>query len=394
MDFAHDTDMIEDVVLRRDPAFRAVDPQRIRRKLDRLRNGDHGADPDAYLFAAMEVLALAENGHTRLIPNAAIKVLPVRFVAIGSSFVATDGTGQAAVNRMTKLLAVNGVPVEDLFARACKYLAGTPARQRVIGAILFAWPGALNQLGAASGTGRVTYTVAAPDGDNRRWALHENEAVPARRFYPDSEHGSRTHPRRPADRATCTMMGAGAIHVRLTDFLCKSADGLERDLSRAAGVILAKPDIGIVFDMRGNPGGDFLRTMGFIETLSEKWRGERYAVLVDKFTFSAAIVFVAILTQKLTASGRIIGEPMGDGTRFYAEGGTVMLPQTGAAVRYSTAFHDWQTGQAAPSTPPDIAPHLVAAGDLAPDQTVEITVADLGSGADPPLAAALEYVGG
>lgn len=394
MDFTHDTDIVEDVVLRRDPAFCAVDPRRIGRKLDRLRNGDYGADLDAYLFAAMEVLALPENGHTRLIPNAAIKVLPVRFVAIGSSFVATDGAGQAAANRMTKLLAVNGVRAEDLFARARKCLAGTPARQRVIGAILFAWPGALNQLGAASGTGRVTYTVAAPAGDNRQWALHEDEAVPARRFYPDSEHGSRKHPRRPTDRATCTMMGATAIHVRLPDFFCRDADALEADLSRAAGVILAKPDIGIVFDMRGNPGGDFLRTMGFIETLSEKWRGERYAVLVDKFTFSAAIVFVAILTQKLTASGRIIGEPMGDGTRFYAEGGTVMLPQTGAAVRYSTAFHDWQTGRAARSTPPDIAPHLVAAGDLTPDQMVEITVADLRSGADPPLAAALDYVDG
>lgn len=394
MGFSRDTDIIEDIVLRRDAAFAVVDQNLIRRKLDVLRALDDHADIDAYVLAAMELMAFPGNGHTRLIPNAAINTLPLRIVAIGSSFVVTDGSKDAAANRNTKLIAVNGVPVEDLFTRAQTYLAGVLARQRAVGAILLAWPAALHEFGAETQAGRVTYTVNAPGRADIEFAFDEKERVPASLYYPDREHGAPRHPKRKETWAKCTAMGTAAIHVRLPDFFCPDNGALESDLTRAAETILAKPDIGLVFDLRGNRGGDFLRTLAFVDTLAERWRGDRYAILVDKFTFSAAIVFVAILTRKLGGGGQLIGEPMGDGSRFYAEGGTRELPQTGAAVRYATAYHDWHKGRAASSTPPDIVPHLVAAGSLMPDRPVEITVPNLQSGLDPPLDAALEYLRG
>ncbi|MCR9138238.1 MAG: peptidase S41 [Alphaproteobacteria bacterium] len=394
MSFSSDTDIIEDIVLRRDAAFAVVDQRRITPKLDVLRTLEDRADIDAYVLAAMELMALPGNGHTRLIPNAAINILPVRIVAIGSSFVVTNGAMEAAANRNTKLIAVNGVPVEEMFNRARTHLAGVPARQKAVGAILFAWPAALRAFGAGSQTGRVTYSVNTPGCGYAEFALDEKDCVRAGLYYPDREHGVPQHPKQKDAWAICTKSGTAAIHVRLPDFHCPDSDALESDLSRAADTILDEPDIGLVFDLRGNRGGDFLRTIGLIDTLAARWRGERYAILVDKFTFSAAIVFVAILKRRLRGSGQLIGEPMGDGTRFYAEGGTRELPQSGAAVRYSTAYHDWHDGRAAPSTPSDIVPHLVAAGGLMPDRSVEITVSDLQSGSDPPLAAALEYLRG
>ena len=82
-------------------------------------------------------------------------------------------------------------------------------------------------------------------------------------------------------------------------------------------------------------------------------------MLVDKFTFSAAIVFVAILRYQLGRKLKIVGEKMGDGLRFFAEGGLIELPASGAVVRYSSALHDWETGSADQTTPPDIARQLV-----------------------------------
>ncbi len=389
MAFTADTDVLDDIVRRRDPSFRCVEPRLIDEMLQSL---ERGATAEAYLLAAMRLMALPANGHTRLIPNAAIHTVPVRFVSIGQSVVLTDGADEATGHRNSSLVAVNGVPVEEIFARARPYLAGTPARQRAIGAILFAWPGALRELGAGPATDRLVFTLAAPDRGESMLAFKESACVPSAQYYPIREHGAAKHPNARQKLAECTALGAAANRVRLMDFYCPDDDTLETELSYAAGTVLSKPKTGIVFDLRGNPGGDFLRTVPFIDALAEGWRGERYAVLIDKFTFSAAIVFIAILTQKLKGRFEIIGEPMGDDTRFYAEGGTVTLPQTGAAVRYSTAWHDWETGQAADTTPTDIVPHLVAAGTLAPDRLVEMTVSDLRCRADPQLAAARAFI--
>ena len=90
-------------------------------------------------------------------------------------------------------------------------------------------------------------------------------------------------------------------------------------------------------------------------------------VLVDKFTFSAAIVFVAILKHRLGQKIIIIGEEMGDGLRFYAEGDLEKLPFSGAHVRYSSALHDWETGKPDDTTPATIARTLLPAGQVLPD---------------------------
>ena len=109
-------------------------------------------------------------------------------------------------------------------------------------------------------------------------------------------------------------------------------------------------------------------TMPLIEAIADRGHSRGCAVLVDKFTFSAAIVFVAILKHRLGTRLTIIGEDMGDGLRFFAEGDLIDLANSGAAVRYSTALHDWETGLADPTTPPEIARELVPVGRIGVDR--------------------------
>jgi hypothetical protein len=91
-------------------------------------------------------------------------------------------------------------------------------------------------------------------------------------------------------------------------------------------------------------------------------------LLIDKFTFSAAIVFTAILKHRLGERLVLIGEEMGDGLTFFAEGGTIDLSSSGAAVRYSTAFHDWAGGRTDETTPAEIAERIVPTGTLELDR--------------------------
>ncbi|WP_241560120.1 hypothetical protein [Solirhodobacter olei] len=64
----------------------------------------------------------------------------------------------------------------------------------------------------------------------------------------------------------------------------------------------------------------------------------------------------------------LIGEEMGDGLTFFAEGGTIDLSSSGAVVRYSSAFHDWAGGRIDETTPADIAERIVPVGALELDR--------------------------
>ncbi|MEL6564613.1 MAG: hypothetical protein AAFQ59_09230 [Pseudomonadota bacterium] len=330
MAFETDRAIVRQAVAR-DPALAGLDLSAP------LADMDASQTRDAFLLAAMRVLACGGNGHSRVIPNAAIRVWPVRIVARGADFVLIDNGVARALH------AVNGEPVEAVLDRLRPCLAGTAARQTVIGGLPMAWP-------AAIGTRDVTYTL----GDGTL-AYGPDALVPVAPLYPRGEVGGPDPDTDQWARAAPVHWDAPVWHIRIARLDVDLPDGL-------ADAVLDRPDANIVIDLRGNAGGSFLRVLPIIAKLRAGWQGRRVAVCVDRFTFSAAIVSAVLFQHHLGA--RLFGEAMGDGLQFWAEGDTIDLPETGAHVRWSNAWHDWETGLAHPTTPPEIAAHLVAAGPL------------------------------
>jgi Peptidase family S41 len=116
----------------------------------------------------------------------------------------------------------------------------------------------------------------------------------------------------------------------------------------------------------------------------------RIFVLISRATFSAALVTAAML--KGNGGGRVIfvGETMGDNSRFWAETGTMTLPNSRISVTYSKSFEDWGAGCT------DVAScywPAVALGvkdiSLAPDVTVTTSFSDYAAGRDAVLETAL-----
>jgi hypothetical protein len=155
--------------------------------------------------------------------------------------------------------------------------------------------------------------------------------------------------------------------MALPSFFDPAGTEFPRAIAEAADRASLRPDAPLLIDVRGNTGGNFLSTMPLIDAISAGAEHRRVGVLVDKFSFSAAIVFVAILKHRLGARLSLIGEEMGDGLTFFAEGGTRDL-STGAAVRYASAFHDWATGRTDETTPQEIAEAIVPVGSLELDR--------------------------
>ncbi|MEX0308790.1 MAG: S41 family peptidase [Tateyamaria sp.] len=344
MGFEQDAARITQVMTEQDPAFAAVSEDRKRATLDDLAAHAVANDRNAFLLAAMRAMALANNAHSRVIPNAAMSVLPLRIVLQDGKFCVPDG------DRFRAVAVVNGVAIRDVVSRLRPYLAGNATRQDILAGPMLAWPPALALAGVTGA--QVDYTFE--DGETlSRFAA---DGVPASSVFSQNETGAYAVGADPFP-GPVVRLDAGCWHVRLADMKALSA----KDIASVIEAMESEP-LGVIVDLRGNPGGSFLTAVPLVRCLKDL--GVRCAVLVDGYTFSAAIVVAVLVKGHLGARCRVIGSPVGDNLAFWAEGDLVDLPQSGARVRYSTAWHDWAEGRADATTPPEIAEHMIGIGTL------------------------------
>jgi len=343
MGFEADAQAIEAVMRGRDPAFSAVPAATLDTRIAALWAAVD-ADRDGFLLAAMRAVAVAGNAHSRVIPNGAISVLPRRVIV-------RDGRMAMVVGATVwPIRAVNDVSVAALLDRFAPYLAGNAARQRVLSGIMLVWPAALS-IAEVQGPHYRFALDGAPDQ-----VLEADEVVGACDLYPVSDSGAITPlAARPYD----LQLEAGLSWLRLADLKALTTD----DVTDLLKTLSPRTQDGLVIDLRGNPGGSFLTAMPLIDWVGTAWRGRTCAILVDHYTFSAGIVVAVLLAHRTGDRARLMGADMGDTLDFWAEGDTLDLAASGALLRYSAGWHDWATGRADATTPPEIATHMVGMGD-------------------------------
>lgn len=368
MSMIQDLDQIVRTVLSTDLSFRGIGRANINRHIDEARQHALANAKDDFLLSLMCLLALPGNAHTRLIPNTAISVFPLRFATIGNAVRLLDAAPAFAGEVGGELISINGVPIREIEGAATRFLAGTRQRRGVIGPILFAWPRALLRLGVHYDGDTIEYRIRNETGQISELVLDTANRVLGSAFYPRNEHGKANASWSPKSFLEIKNFGETGLLLVLPSFFDPGEASLSSAVSDAADLVRSHPDIALLIDVRGNTGGNFLLTMPLIDAISEGAKDRRVGLLVDKFTFSAAIVFVAILKHRLGARLKLIGEEMGDGLKFFAEGGAIDLPSSGAVVRYSSAFHDWAGGSIDETTPREIAEAVVPAGTLELDR--------------------------
>jgi len=367
-----------------DPSFRHVSPDTLAQAMRELMATQSA---DAFRLRAMRLMALGRNGHSRAIANRTVRVAPLRLVWLADGLCAASGPHRGA-----RLVSINGSSTAEVFRTLRPLLAGTDQRARALAGFMFAWPAAVAL--ATMWTDAPQYVLEAPDGN--RVDLHFRDTVPAEGLYPIREPGAANELIAAGGLANADEARTGVFHrllrgtshyVRMGDLAAKPA-GTIAALLDAVLVQLAGARR-VIVDLRGNPGGNFTAASGFSRKLRSVAPAAQVAVLVDKFTFSAALSTAALL--KVHAGARIIGEEMGDCERFYAEGDLEELPQSGLSIRYSDGWHDWREGRPDPEwTPRSIAVEMVGAGSLLPDFEVGLQGRDLMRGRDEAMERALE----
>ena len=219
-----------------------------------------------------------------------------------------------------------------------------------------------------SGGGTIEYLLRDEAGRISALVPDAKETVAGSSLYPRNEHGKADPSWFPRSYVELGDFGPRGLLLVLPSFFDPDGAALARAISEAAGCVRSRPGAPLLLDVRGNTGGSFLRTLPLIDAIMEGAPDRRVGVLVDKFTFSAAIVFVALLKHRLGTRLELIGEEMGDGLTFFAEGGTIDLSTPGAVVRYASALHDWAEGRIDDTTPSEIAAKIVPVGKLDVDR--------------------------
>lgn len=373
--------------------------------------------PAAFDLAVSRMVALADNGHSRVHPgplSRSLARLPCRFYRFSDGFHVLRARPACAELLGAKLVAVDGHPAEEVAQRMYEYFGGPRNHYDQFAAVFFLEsPPLLHAAGLAQSSERLRLRARLRDGSERELTIAADPPdADAPRVYSDSYLSPQRIEHEAADWAALLPADAplplflrdyatpfqsvpldgGAIHyVQLRSNSDEPGHPIGEFLRRVEREIVAARPRAIVLDLRLDQGGNLLETTGFMRRLPTLTDSiEHVYVLTGAWTFSAGIVNLALLKEHAGGKLRVIGEPVGDRVRFWAEGGTLQLPHSKLAIGYATGLHDYATscfGQAGCFWILWLYPTRVASFD--PDLRVGYAFDDYVQLRDPVLDAAL-----
>lgn len=317
-------------------------------------------------MAAAKAVALADNGHTNVLGLAGdhgFNAVPIRlgWFADGLFVIAADEERRQLLGG--QVLGVNGRAIAALVETLRPYVGGPANLAREFVPNLLISPELLHAAGLAGTENDGSFEVRLADGRVTIVELAAKAATraPATRF---SWPKGNLAPSQPngwlhvldgvALPAYLTRLDANYWHVYpASDLLYlqinRVADhgpvGVARYLSELLDEAARKPVRNAIVDLRFNSGGDYTLTAEFTRRLPEILPPDgKLFILTSANTFSAAISTAARLKHFAGPRAILVGEAMGDRAQFWGEGGSTLLPHSKLAVRYTTAFHDWEHG--------------------------------------------------
>lgn len=378
-----------------------------------LRAGE--LDRAGLVMAAAKAVALADNGHTNVLGLAGsygFNAVPIRlgWFADGLFVIATDDERRQLLGG--EVLGVNGRSTADLVEALRPYVGGPANLAREFVPNLLISPELLHAAGLGDTPGGGIFEVRVADGSARSIELAAQAAShpplaaqfwPKRHLSPVAQAGGAAGWRHVLDGVALPAYlsrpdrnywhdypAADLLYLQINRVADQAAGGVSRYLSDRLAEAAKKPIRNAIVDLRFNRGGDYTLTTDFTRRLPELLPPDgKLFILTSANTFSAAISTAARLKYFAGARAVLVGEAMGDRSRFWGEGGVTLLPHSKIAVRYTTAFHDWEHGCRLSQIATCFLLNFVydvPAGDLRPSVTIVPRFVDYAAGKDPVIA--------
>ena len=324
--------------------------------------------PAQFSLAVAEMAALADNGHSRVVPGAMARGhthLPCRLFRFADGYYVIRARPACAGLLGAKILQIDGRPIEAIADAMYRYFSGPRNHYDQYASPFFIEsPELLHAAGLASAPDRATLHVQLRDGTRRDAELI---ADPANRDGPDV-WGSEFLSPQPVEKEADGWQSLIADETSLPPFLrdmnlpfrseywedkgiyyAQFRSNMDQDgfsirefMNHLRTDIRAQRPRQIVLDLRLNQGGDFTVSGSFMKELATLTDSiEHVYALTSAWTFSAGIVSLALLKEHGGDKVTIVGEAVGDRMRFWAEGGNLVLPNSRLIISYSTGLHDY-----------------------------------------------------
>jgi hypothetical protein len=316
--------------------------------------------------ALMQVMALADNGHSRMSATAdkGTLILPLRVSRFVDGFYVMRATTAGHDMLGGRVDGIDGHTIDQIMLQL-ETLRGGPGGLRQQNAAQFiVVQDLLYGLGIATEASASTWTVTLPDGRavTRRleaYPLQPGQDVPEgdRWLSPEPSKGIEkdwvaSRPQtgevpetwRDVDNPFRLFPAAGSCAqvVRLQTIADTAGQKIAPFLRATETTLRANPPCAIIVDLRGDGGGDYTNTWRFAHALPRLLApGGHIYILTDSLTFSAAITTAAFIKDAGGNRVTIIGEPIGDRLSFFSEGGKACLPNLKVCLFYQTGKHDY-----------------------------------------------------
>ena len=405
------------VFLAKDRSFSAAERVAFEEAVAAIRDSVASLTDQAIAVRLAEAVALSKNAHTRayLLRNRShFRRYPIRvwWFSDGLYVVAAKPPYDALLGH--RIVEVAGHPVEELRERAKSLYPGNGAWSRYMSTYTLTSPDVLIGLGLMNEEGKAEFVFESPGVLQIRAALGPIPSEPAEKrteswwalspLHPEVEKGwaralagdTATLPlylRNPARNYWFEYLpGDSLLYFQFNRAAEVEEEPFETFQDRMLEAITVREPRRVIVDIRFNTGGNLFMAYTLFRKLAAlplaQERG-RLFVITGRSTFSAGVFHAAHL--KASTEAVIVGEPVGDALDFWAEGGNVVLSNSGLTLHYADRFHAYST-----ETYPEFAPHLfidMSIPDLRPDVLVDASVAEFLAGRDPALEAARSYPG-
>lgn len=361
------------------------------------------------LVGIAQIGALADNAHSgvryrdpRALPAAR---LPLRLLWFPDALIVARATGEAADLAGARVLAIEGLTPDALYARAKSLQGGSEINRKKYLPGLIESLGVLQAIGVAKAPDRVVLKVRLASGKvvERVVTMSANDAVSPtaeeeRLWSPEpiaKEIQWKTAitpdalPTYLAEAAlpfrTVTMPDIDALYIQFRTNEDETGHPIADFTARVEKEIATRTPQHLILDLRFDIGGNLLTTLTFMRTLPARAPGRTY-LLVGPYTYSAGIISAAAVKKAGGEQVTVVGDALGDRLAFWSEGGRVSLPNSHFGLRYTNGTFDLEHGCAAT---PQCLDKLVDVNfvSLAPQIAAPLTSAAYFAKRDPALEA-------
>lgn len=410
---ASDLTYVRDVYLAKDRSFAPAALQAARAFLDREIAAAKPASRAQIALLIAQAQAFSGNNHTQndiFDEEGDFHPLPIAFWRFSDGVFITRTHPAFSDLLGSRILALDGIPIDEAEARVARYISGTAQHHRyeapawlrrieVLEAIDLARKGiARFTIVDGSGRQRTVALAASPTRDPAVQSLPWRESVvPGKGDPPWPQVTDRLaslplYLQSPADLTWHYIDDGRTLYIRSNDlYAYDDAHPIESKVYAMFEKVMHRPSPpnDVIVDLRFNEGGDFLKVYALAnELVAMTEPNGRVYVITGRATNSAAIILTAMLKGKAPHRTRIVGEEVSDREYFWSEGGNLTAPATGLRLRYTDGYHDWANGCTDRSRCYWPAMLLgVKAGSLRPDIRVAPSYFEYVSGRDSSLQA-------